>query len=123
MMNESKWTSLSEAMNWQKDNFRILKNAQFIGGNPEENNIYGYISWTPEGEGIIAMRNPNNEETSLTLTFNKLMGTPQSLKGAKCFNVYCKSMPETDETYDYNSKMDLTMKPFEVMIFKIAKER
>ena len=51
------------------------------------------------------------------------MGTPQSLKGAKCFNVYCKSMPETDETYDYNSKMDLTMKPFEVMIFKIAKER
>lgn len=123
MMNESKWTSLSEAMNWQKDNFHILKNAQFIGGNPEENNIYGYISWTPEGEGIIAMRNPNNEETSLTLTFNKLMGTPQSLKGAKCFNVYCKSMPETDETYDYNSKMDLTMKPFEVMIFKIAKER
>lgn len=123
MMNESKWTSLSAAMNWQKDNFHILKNAQFIGGNPEENNIYGYISWTDDGEGVIAMRNPNNEETSLTLTLNKLMGAPQSLEGAKRFNVYCKSLPETDETYNYNSKMELTLKPFELMIFKIAKER
>ena len=51
------------------------------------------------------------------------MGAPESLQGAKRFNVYCKSLEETDETFDYNSKMDLTMKPFEVMIFKIGKEK
>lgn len=123
MMNDSKWRSLSSAMNWQKDNYHILQNAQFIGGNPEENNVYGYVAWDENGDGIVAMRNPFNEERDLTLTFNKLMGTPESLKGARCFNVYCKSMPENDTVYDYNSKMDLTLKPFELMIFKIAKER
>ena len=123
MMNDSKWTSLSQAMNWQKDNFDILKNASFIGGNPEENNIYGYISWGKNGDGVIALRNPNNEETSLTLTLNKLMGAPESLKDARRFNVYCKTLSEDDTVYSYNDKMDLTMKPFEIMIFKIAKER
>ena len=51
------------------------------------------------------------------------MGAPEDLQGAKRFNVYCKSLEETDETYAYNSKMDLTMKPFEIMIFKIGKEK
>ena len=122
MMNESKWTSLAAAMNWQKDNYHILQNAQFIGGNPEENNIYGYISWDGD-DGVIALRNPTDEETSLTLTLNKLMGAPEDLQGVKRFNVYCKLLEETDETYAYNSKMDLTMKPFEIMIFKIGKEK
>ena len=122
MMNESKWTSLAAAMNWQKENYHILQNAQFIGGNPEENNIYGYISWDGD-DGVIALRNPTDEETSLTLTLNKLMGAPEDLQGAKRFNVYCKSLEETDETYAYNSKMNLVMKPFEIMIFKIGKEK
>ena len=74
-------------------------------------------------DGVIALRNPTDEETSLTLTLNKLMGAPEDLQGAKRFNVYCKSLEETDETYAYNSKMDLTMKPFEIMIFKIGKEK
>lgn len=123
MMNESKWNSLSDAMNWQKNNFDILKNATFIGGNPEENNVYGYISWSNDGEGVIALRNPSDEERSLTLTLNKLMGAPEDLSDAKRFNVYCKTLSEDGVTYSYNDKMDLIMKPFEVMIFKIAKDR
>lgn len=121
MMNAQKWLSLSNAMNCQKDNYYILQNASFIGGDPLDNNIYGYISWAENGDGIIALRNPNNEETSLTLTLNKLMGTPECLKDAKRYNIYCKTLRETDETYDYNSKMDLTMRPYEVMIFKIGR--
>lgn len=123
MMNDSKWTTLSNAMSFQKKNYHILKNATFIGGNPVENNIYGYVSWDEGGDGIIALRNPTDEDTDLTLTFNKLMGTPESLKGAKRFNIYCKTMVETDENFDYNSKMDIKLHPYEAMIFKIAKER
>lgn len=123
MMNDKKWIALSDAMNCQKDNYYILKNAQFIGGNPVENNIYGYVSWEEGGDGIIALRNPTPEPTPLTLTLNKLMGTPECLKDARRFNIYCKSLDEPLETFDYNSKMDLTLAPFETMIFKISKER
>ncbi len=121
MMSDVKWTSLSNAMHFQKENYDILKNSQFIGGDPTDNNVYGYISWTEEGEGIIALRNPTDEKRSLTLTLNKLMGAPECLKNAKRHNIYCKSLNENDELYDYNSKMDLTLHPFEIMIFKIAR--
>lgn len=118
MMNDAKWTLLANAMNWQKDNYYILEHASFIGGDPTDNNIYGYISWAENGDGVIAMRNPTDEKTALTLTLNKLMGTPETLSNAKRVNVYNKSMPETQETFSYNDKIDLTLLPFEVMIFK-----
>lgn len=121
MMNDEKWDALARVMNFQKENFHILKNVNFIGGNPEENNVYGYIGWTDEGEGIIALRNPTKEATAVTLNLNKLMGAPEDLNNVRMTNVYCKSVKETDERYSYRSKIDLTMKPFEVMIFKFMK--
>lgn len=121
MMNDEKWDALARVMNFQKENFHILKNVNFIGGNPEENNVYGYIGWTDEGEGIIALRNPTKEATAVTLNLNKLMGAPEDLNNVRMTNIYCKSVKETDERYSYRSKIDLTMKPFEVMIFKFMK--
>ncbi|MFR5876053.1 MAG: hypothetical protein ACLUFN_06145 [Eubacterium sp.] len=121
MMNEQKWASLARVMNFQKDNYHILKNAVFIGGDPVDNNIYGYISWNDDGEGIIALRNPTKEKTSLTLNLNKLMGVPESLTDVKRYNIYNNSMPETDELFSYGSKIDLTMHQFEIMIFKFTK--
>lgn len=120
MMSDSKWDSLSRAMTFQKENYHILKNASFIGGNPEENNIYGFISWTEDGEGIIALRNPTDEKTSLTLNLNKLMGVPEDLEGVCRQNIYC-SLAEDGKTYSYADKIDLTLKAFEVMIFKLTK--
>lgn len=121
MMNEEKWEALSKAMHYQKDNFHILKNASFIGGNPEENNIYGYVSWTDEGEGIIALRNPTKEKTNLTLNINKLMGAPESLKDVRMEYLYSKSYITTDALYSYKSKVDLTLAPFEIIILKFTK--
>lgn len=123
MMNDEKWDALSKVMHFQKDNYHILKNATFIGGDPTDNNIYGYFSWTKEGEGIIALRNPTDEKTSLTLNLNKLMGVPEDLENVRKINIYNKSMPETGEVYSYGSKIDLTMHPFEVMIFKFTKQK
>ena len=108
-------------MEFQKENYHILKNAVFIGGNPEENNIYGYFSWTEEGEGIIALRNPTDEKTSLTVTLNKLMCVPESLSDVRRVNIYCKSYPEFSQTFSYNDKLDLNLHPFEIMIFKFVK--
>lgn len=121
MMTPAKWQALASSMNFQKENYHILKNATFIGGSPIENNIYGYISWTEDGEGIVALRNPSCEKTPLTLTFNKLMGAPESLKDVRCENVYSKTVPPTDKLYSYNDKMDITLNPFELVILKFTK--
>ena len=122
MMNDKKWSILSDVINWQKNNFHILKNAVLLGGNPTENNIYCYTSWDENGEGVIALRNPTNETTSLTLTLNKLMGCPETLNGVRKFNIYNKAEADNKETSKYNDKIDVTLDPFEVKIVQFGKE-
>lgn len=121
LMNDEKWRILARVINWQKANHHILKHAMFLGGDPVQNNIYCYASWTEDGEGVIALRNPTHEAAPLTLTLNKLMGCPESLKNARRFNVLNKSGAESSDLYNYNDKINLTLAPFEVKIFQFGK--
>lgn len=121
MMNKSKWRTLATVLKWQKSNFDILKNVMFIGGKPDENNVYGYFGWTQEGDGIIALRNPCDEKAPLTLTLNKLMGCPENLSNVQRYNVYNESAVENFDSYSYGDKIELTLKPFEIKIFQFGK--
>lgn len=122
MMNKTKWRILSKVVQWQKSNFDILRNAMMLGGNPEENNVYGYFSWNENGDGIIALRNPTDESAPLTLTLNRLMGCPENLKNVNRFNVYNEGAGENFDSYSYGDKIDLTLKPFEVKVLQFGKK-
>ncbi len=117
MMNEKKWSALSEVIQFQRENAELLKYASFIGGNPEENNVYGYISWG-EGGGIIALRNPDGERAPLTLTLNRLMGAPEDLSGAKLEKIFCNDTLKEQDGYSYNDKLNFELAPFETVILK-----
>lgn len=119
-MNKAKWRTLSSVLQWQKSNYDILQKVRFIGGKPEDNNVYGYFGWTDNGDGIIALRNPTDEKTPLTLTLNKLMGCPENLKDVKRYNVYNESGTESFDSYSYGDKIDMTLKPFEIKIFQFG---
>lgn len=121
MMNKSKWRTLANVLKWQESNFDILQKVAFFGGNPEENNVYGYFGWTNEGDGIIALRNPSDEKAPLTLTLNKLMGCPEDMKDIKRYNIYNEAATENFDTYAYGDKIDMVLKPFEVKIFQFGK--
>ncbi len=122
MMNDKKWNMLSNVLRWQRGSFHILKNAMFLGGDPAENNIYCYASWTRDGEGVIALRNPSDESAPLTLTLNKLMGCPETLKNAKHWVVYGRDIANAADSYSYNDKIHLSLAPFEVKIFQFGAE-
>ena len=121
MLDDIKRDKLSKALKFKADNQHILKSASFIGGNPAEGNIYGFVSWTDD-EGIIALRNPSEEKTDLTLTLNALMGVPEGLGDLRRENIYSLSVPETSLRYSYGDKIDLSLYPYECVIFKFTKE-
>lgn len=121
LMNAEKWRSLAKVLAWQRLNHHILKNAMFLGGDPAENNVYCYASWTEDGEGVIALRNPTNESAPLTLTLNKLMGCPETLEAVHRYNVYNMTGAESEELYNYNDKIKMTLKPFEIKILQFGK--
>ncbi len=120
MMNDKKWEALKRVTEFQRENFEILKNVSFIGGDPEDNNVYGYVGWNGE-EGIIALRNPDGEKAPITLTLNKLMGAPESLEGAKVESVYSELELDCEESYSYNDKLSLELDSMEYIILRITK--
>lgn len=120
MMSDAKWKALKAVTDFQRAHFDILKNAAFIGGDPEDGNVYGFVSWSEQGEGIIALRNPDSEASPLTLTFNKLMGAPEGLSNARVKVICCASALETDGEYSYNDKLSFELAPFEMVILKLS---
>ena len=121
MLSDEKCAQLAKVIQFQKMHYDILKNAQFIGGNPEENNIYLFTSWNEKGEGIVAPRNPTDEETPITLTFNKLLGVPEDFADAARINILFNGIAPETKRYSYDDKLDLTLQPFEMVILKFAK--
>lgn len=121
MMNDNKWNSLKKVIAFQKENFDTLKDVMFLGGDPTENNVYGYVGWG-EKEGIIALRNPDGDSAPLTLTFNKLMGAPEGFKDAKIEKNYGDKDFDPDKSYAYGDKLDLELKGMELVIFKLKSE-
>ena len=120
ILSDEKWDSLAAAANWQRANYEILKNATFIGGNPAEGNIYLFSAWDKDANGIIALRNPTNESTPLTLTLNKLMGCPENMRGLIRTNIYNRKGSVEGEIYNYNDQINITLAPYEVKIIQFS---
>ncbi len=121
-LEDKKWESLAKAAKWQRANYHILKNAIFIGGNPAEGNIYLYSAWDKDSNGIIALRNPSAESTSLTLTLNKLMGCPETMGAVHRFNILNNNGTDSDDVYRYNDRINLTLAPSEIRIYQFGNE-
>lgn len=121
MLNDAKWNALAKVLTWARENYHILKNVHFLGGDPAENNVYEYTAWTEDGEGIVALRNPSSEPADVTVTLNKLMGVPETLQDAVRYNVYDDYAPDTQKTFSYNQKMDVTLLPYEFKLYQFGK--
>lgn len=122
MMNEEKWKSLAKVLEWSKENYHIIKNSHFLGGDPAKNNVYMYSAWTENGEGIVALRNPSDSPAEITVTLNKLMGVPETLTDVKRYNVYDESSIDSEKLYSYNQKMEISLLPFEFKLYQFGKE-
>lgn len=119
MMSDKKWEILSSVMNFQKDNYRIFKHAEFFGGDPIKNEIYGFSSWD-NGEGIIAIRNPSDANVKFELTLDTAISAPKSLK-AEQVTVICgeSEINQSQSIYGYGDKIEISLKPFGTLIFKL----
>lgn len=58
LLSNADWDVLAEAAHWSRRNSDILVDTHWIGGDPLQNEIYGWASWSPRG-GIITLRNPD----------------------------------------------------------------
>lgn len=121
IMNDEKWKILSRAIKWQKENYRILKNAVFTGQNPDAGKPYAFCSFTDDGRGIAAIRNPSDSKAEFDLILNGKIGflsTDGEFKAERVFG----DEHDLCESYSCGDTVELELKPFEILILSFNKQ-
>jgi hypothetical protein len=71
LLTKANWDTLAEAARWSRAHAAILKDVHWIGGDPDQLQIYGWAAWSPR-EGIITLRNPSTTTQSFMIDVAKL---------------------------------------------------
>jgi len=66
LLTDGEWNALAKSIGWAKDRFDVLRHTVMIGGDPGEEQAYGYAHFMGE-YGIIAIRNPGIEPKKLVI--------------------------------------------------------
>ncbi|MCA9055421.1 MAG: alpha-galactosidase, partial [Planctomycetaceae bacterium] len=77
-LSQTDWDVLAEGMKWVHRMFPNFRRARMIGGNPAENQVYGFTGWT-ETTGYLSLHNPSDREVTFRVTLNRRLGLPKSV--------------------------------------------
>lgn len=141
LFDDEKYLVNADFLKWEEENFDMLRNAKWIGGNPDtsvtltagpgdqesgEQDAYGFAGFNTAGdEGIISMRNPGAEAKTITFkldegigvraggTFKRVIDHSYARKGAE--------LGASNESYAKGDTVEVTLQPGEVQIWHLSK--
>jgi hypothetical protein len=76
LMTPANWDTLAEGARWSQEHAATLKDVHWIGGDPDQLQIYGWAAWTPH-LGIITLRNPSDKKQKFDLDAASVFELPQ----------------------------------------------
>lgn len=115
LLTQDNWNTLAEAAKWSRANADTLVDTHWVGGRPEDHEIYGWASWSPK-KGILTLRNPTARVQSIGIDPAIVFELP--VGAAKNYSIVD---PFKDQTIDAarlrsGEKTNFKLQPFEVLV-------
>jgi hypothetical protein len=70
LLTAGNWDTLAEAARWSRAHAATLKDVHWIGGDPDQLQVYGWAAWSRR-EGILTLRNPSKQTRVFTIDVAK----------------------------------------------------
>ena len=141
LFNDEKYLINADFLEWEEKNFKMLRNAKWIGGDPAPNagltsgttvtekgvqNAYGFAGFNNAGdEGIISMRNPDNVEQTITFKLDAGIGcTSEGTYQVVRDHVYTEkgqAAAEAPKTINHGETVTVKLKPGETQVWHLSK--
>lgn len=117
LLSPQNWDDLAEAAKWSRANADTLVDTHWVGGRPEDGQVYGWASWSPK-KGIVALRNPAARDRSLSLDPAKVFELPAG--AARKYHLIPAFPDEQTDVKELSagSETAFTLKPFEVLVLE-----
>jgi len=125
MMRPQDWDTLSEAAKWSGDNADVLVDTHWVGGDPAEGHVYGWVSWAQRGtsqsgkpKGILSLRNPYDSPGKITIDIGKAFELPEG--AAQKYSLKSPWKKDADEegiVLSAGKEHTFELGPFAVLVF------
>jgi hypothetical protein len=117
LMSDVDWRIYTGLLRWARKNSDILRNTVVIRSHVEKGDPYLYAHWL-ENRGILAVRNPSNENREYHIDLNET-GAPATLTDAVCYTQYpYRRGIATGLTGTSTFKVDLA--PWELLFIEVT---
>ncbi len=110
------WDDLADAAKWSRRNTDVLVDTHWIGGDPNELEVYGWAAWC-QRQGAITLRNPDDKPQYYTLQVDQAFELPTGAATG-----YTLKSPFDDQRIQRGQAsvehpLKLKLEPFEVLVF------
>ena len=140
IFNDEKYLINADFLKWEEENFDMLRNAKWVGGNPSstatlasgthdaagKQEAYGFAGFNNAGdEGIISMRNPAAQPLELSFTLDSGIGCKAAGEYKVVLDhVYTegdKKAAPAPKTVKHGQAVKMTLQPGEVQVWHLSK--
>lgn len=119
LFNNAKWKINADALRFIRNEYDVLKKSQFIGGCPENAEVYGYSAWT-DSKGIVALRNPDNKPHTFKFKIDETIDASSSVSNLRLSYIYPYENKCDDKIYSYGDELTFKLSPHQVVIMKFS---
>ncbi len=116
MLTSDNWNSIAESAAWARTNASVLVDSHWVGGNPNNLEVYGWAAWTPE-KGTLVLRNPSSQTNCISLDIGEAFELPADAPTSYSLSPAYLDQRPTVTQLQAGQPVFLTLLPFDVLAF------
>ncbi len=117
LLTPAMWDCLASAAKWADENAHVLQDVHWIGGDPKQEEIYGYAAWNPS-KGVFSLRNPSEKPQKISIDIQKIFELPENTNPS--FKITDAIHPENLSSAikaETGKTFEVVLAPFELKVF------
>ena len=109
------WDVLAEGLLWAEEMLPAFKHARMHGGDPAEEEVYGYAGWTGDG-GYVSVHNPSGEAREYALTLDRTLGLKPDSGPFHLSSPLAESTRDMPASATFGDQLKLPLAPGEIRL-------
>ncbi len=118
LLNHRNWDDLAEGAKWSRANADVLKDTHWVGGDPGQNEVYGWASWSPR-KAILVLRNPDDKAQSFAVDAQNVFELPAGSPGQYVLHSpWAKDRGQPSVTLNAGQSYTFNLPPFGLIVLE-----
>ena len=122
MMPAEGWDAVAESITWLRENADVLVDTHWIGGDPNQGQIYGYASWSPR-KGILVLRNPSDKGGEIGIDLKFSLDLPETAATRYRVVPRWQRSFRSEFTVIADKSFAVQLRPYEMIVLEVFPEK